>query len=427
MSLLDEAAPEARAAPEPLRRNRDFLLLWSGAGLSALGLRASVVAYPLLMIFFGNSPTGAGVVGFAALLPQLVVQLPAGALIDRWDRRRLLVLCDLAGLLAMAGVTAMLLAGRLWLPVVAAAAFVDGTAGLCYRLAERAAISHVVHPSQLNSALGQNEARGQAAGLLGQPAGSGLFQFGRWLPFAFTAVTHLVALCTLLLIRRDLQGERTAPAASLRAEVGEGLRWVWGQRFMRVAVGLLAGSNLLFQILTLTFALVVKENHGSPFQIGMIGLVAGAGGIAGALAGSRAAGRASPRAVLAGALALWAVLMAPVAFVSHPYVLGALLGGMSFAGALMNVVAGVHQVRITPAALQGRVTSVFALLGSGIASAGALAGGVLLASFGTHRTALAIAAAMGLLALVSLVSPALRETAGDAGPSVPDMARSEEI
>lgn len=113
MSLLDEAAPEARAAPGPLRRNRDFLLLWTGAGLSALGLRASVVAYPLLMIFFGDSPTGAGVVGFAALLPQLVVQLPAGALIDRWDRRRLLVLCDLAGLIAMAGVTAMLLAGRL--------------------------------------------------------------------------------------------------------------------------------------------------------------------------------------------------------------------------------------------------------------------------------------------------------------------------
>ncbi|MEV5280509.1 MFS transporter [Streptomyces sp. NPDC051994] len=426
MSLLDEAAPEARAAPGPLRRNRDFLLLWTGAGLSALGLRASVVAYPLLMIFFGDSPTGAGVVGFAALLPQLVVQLPAGALIDRWDRRRLLVLCDLAGLIAMAGVTAMLLAGRLWLPVVAAAAFVDGTAGLFYRLGERAAISHVVHPAQLNAALGQNEARGQAAGLLGQPAGSGLFQFGRWLPFAFTAVTHLVALCTLLLIRRDLQGERSAPASSLRTEVGEGLRWVWGRRFMRAAVGLLAGSNLLFQILTLTLALVIKENGGSPVQIGMIGLVAGVGGIAGALAGSRAAGRAAPRAVLAGALTLWAALMAPVAFVSNPYVLGALLGGMSFAGALMNVVAGVHQVRITPEALQGRVTSVFALLGSGMASAGALAGGVLLASFGTHRTALAIAAAMGLLALVSLVSPALRESA-DAGPVVPDMARSEEI
>ncbi|WP_063753453.1 MFS transporter [Streptomyces sp. NRRL S-87] len=428
MSLLDEP-PTAVAAPPPLRRNRDFLLLWTGAGLSALGLRASVAAYPLLMIFFGGGPAGAGVVGFAALLPQLVVQLPAGALIDRWDRRRLLVLCDVAGLSAMAAVTAMLLAGRLWLPLVAAAAFVDGTAGLCYRLAERAAIAHVVHPAHLTAALGQNEARGQAAGLLGQPAGSGLFQFGRWLPFAFTALTHLVALVTLLLIRRDLQGERAAPGTSLRSDVAEGLRWVWRQRFMRVAVVLLSGSNLLFQVLTLTLALAVQEDGGSPWAIGMIGLVAGVGGIAGALAGSRAAGRLAPRTVLTGALALWAVLMAPVALTSDPVVLGALLGGMSFAGALMNVVAGVHQVRITPEPLQGRVTSVFALLGSGTASAGALAGGFLLAAVGTYRTALGIAAGMGLLALAALVSPALRldPDPEPLAPEIADTARTEEI
>lgn len=315
-------------------------------------------------------------------------------------------------------------------PLVAAAAFVDGTAGLFYRLAERAAISHVVHPSHLTAALGQNEARGQAAGLLGQPAASGLIQFGRWLPFAFTALTHLLALVTLLLLRRPLQGERVATATTLRTDVAEGLRWVWRQRFMRTAVVLLAGSNLLFQILTLTLALVVKEDGGSPLAIGMIGLVAGVGGVSGALAGSRAAGRAAPRAVLAGALTLWAALMAPVAFGSDPVVLGALLGGMSFAGALMNVVAGVHQIKITPEPLQGRVTSVFALVGSGTASAGALAGGFLLAVFGTYGTALGIAAGMGLLALVALVSPALRLVDADAEPATPektDTARSEEI
>ncbi|MFG2113820.1 MFS transporter [Streptomyces sp. NPDC048718] len=434
MTLLDKprSEPEPEQAPEPLRRNRDFRLLWTGAGLSALGLRASVAAYPLLMIFFGNSPAGAGVVGFAALLPQLVVQLPAGALIDRWDRRRLLILCDVAGLLAMAAVTAMLLAGRLWLPLVAAAAFVDGAAGLFYRLAERAAISHVVHPAHLTAALGQNEARGQAAGLLGQPAASGLFQFGRWLPFAFTALTHLMALVTLLMIRRPLQGERSPSATSLRSDVAEGLRWVVRQRFMRTAVVLLAGSNLLFQILMLTFALVVKQDDGSPLSIGLIGLVAGLGGVAGALTGSKAAGRAAPRAVLAGSLTLWAVLMAPVAFVSDPVALGALLGGMSFAGALMNVVAGVHQIKITPERLQGRVTSVFALVGSGTASAGALVGGFLLALFGTYATALGIAGGMGLLALVALVSPALRAVPGEAEaeadlPENTDTAHSEEI
>lgn len=412
MSLLDKPVQEPQPAPPPLRRNRDFLLLWTGAGVSLLGLRASVAAYPMLMIFYEGSAAGAGMVAFAALLPQLVVQLPAGAMIDRWDRRRLLICCDVAGLLAMAAVAGSLAAGRLWLPLVMTAAFVDGTAGLFYRLAERAAVSHVVHPTHLSSALGQNEARGQAAGLLGQPAGAGLFTFGRWTPFAFAAVTHVVALWTLLLIRKPLQGERSAPAGSLRAEMAEGIGWVWRQRFMRAAVGLIAGSNLIFQVLPLTLALIVKENGGSAMTFGLIGLVAGLGGVAGALAGSRAAGRARPSVVLAGSLSVWAALMAPVAFTTDPYVLGALLAGMSFAGALMNVVAGVHQVRITPEPMQGRVTSVFALLGSGMASAGALAGGVLLTAFGTDSAALGAAAAMGLLALVAVVAPALRDPAG---------------
>ncbi len=130
MSLLDESAPDAvRATEIPLRRNRDFLLLWIGAGVSMLGLRASVVAYPLLMLWYGNSPIGAGLVGFAVLLPQLVVQLPAGALVDRWDRRRLLIGCDIAGLLAMGAVVVMLAAGRLWLPALMVAAFIDGSRG----------------------------------------------------------------------------------------------------------------------------------------------------------------------------------------------------------------------------------------------------------------------------------------------------------
>ncbi|MFF0161144.1 MFS transporter [Streptomyces sp. NPDC005263] len=422
MSLLDKPVQEPQSAPGPLRRNRDFLLLWTGAGISLLGLRASVAAYPMLMIFYESSPAGAGMVAFAALLPQLVVQLPAGALIDRWDRRRLLIVCDLAGLLAMAAVAGSLAAGRLWLPLVMAAAFVDGTAGLFYRLAERAAVSHVVHPAHLSSALGQNEARGQAAGLIGQPAGAALFSFGRWMPFAFTAVTHLVALGTLLLIRKPLQGERTTPTGSLRTEVADGVRWVWRQRFMRTAVGLIAGSNLLFQVLALTLALIVKEDGGSEMTVGLIFLVAGLGGVAGALAGSRAAGRARPAVVLAGSLTVWAALMLPVALTSDPYLLGSLLAGMSFAGALMNVVAGVHQVRITPEPMQGRVTSVFALLGSGMASAGALAGGGLLAAFGTQRTALGAAVAMGLLALVAVTAPALRDPAGQVR-----MPRSEEI
>ncbi|MEU7145888.1 MFS transporter [Nocardia sp. NPDC046473] len=412
MSLLDESAPGGvRAETVPLRRNRDFLLLWTGAGVSMLGLRASVVAYPLLMLWYGNSPMGAGLVGFAALLPQLVVQLPAGALVDRWDRRRLLIGSDLAGLLAMAVVVAMLASGNLWLPVLMVAAFVDGSAALCYRLGERAAISHIVPNDQLPQAMGQNEARGQAAGLLGQPTGSGLFTLGSWVPFGFTAMAHLLALVTLLFIRKDLQGPRTASARNVRTEVLEGMRWVWRQRFLRAAFGLIAASNLLFQVLVLTLSLTVKEHGGSALSVGLIGLVGGLGGIAGALAGARVVGRVRLFTVIAGALIVWTALMTPVALTSQPLALGLLMAGMGFAGALMNVVVGVRQLGATPGGLQGRVSSVFALVSSGTASAGAFVGGLLLSSFGTRTTALTIAAAMGLLALIAVVSPTLHDDA----------------
>jgi MFS family permease len=167
LSVLEEKA--GAAGPPPLRKNRAFLLLWMGAGLSMLGARVSAVAYPLLLIFDGGSVAAAGLVGFAALLPALVLQLPAGVLVDRWDRRRTMIWCDVAGLIAMTSVAVALIADRLWLPHLMAAAFIEGSAVILYRLAERASIGNVVHPSHLMTAYSRNEARGRAAGLLGQP------------------------------------------------------------------------------------------------------------------------------------------------------------------------------------------------------------------------------------------------------------------
>jgi MFS family permease len=415
MSLTEEhregGGAQPGTAPPPLRKNRDFLLLWTGAGLSLFGTRASTVAYPLLMIWYSGSPTGAGLVGFAALLPQLLLQLPAGALVDRLDRRRLMILCDLAGLTAMGSVAAALIGGHLWLPHLMAAAFVEGSAAIFYRLAERAAVRNLVHPDHLTVALTRNEARGQGAGLLGQLSGSSLYVMARWLPFLVTAVSHLTALVTLLLIRKKFQSERPQASSDLRREIGEGLAWVWRQRFMRAAVGLIAGSNILFQVLSLALVLIIKENGGSPATIGIIGAVSGVGGILGALTGSWFLKRLSPGAIVTGALAVWALLMTPVALLDRPLLIGALFAGMSFAGALLNVAAGVYQVKITPDEMQGRVTSVFALIGSGMNSAGALVGGLLLAAFGTTPTVTGVAVAMTAMALVAVLSPVIR-TAG---------------
>jgi MFS family permease len=70
----------------PLRRNREFRLLWGGQTLSELGSQLSLVAYPLLVLAVTGSPAKAGVVGFAKTVPYAVLALPAGALADRVNR-----------------------------------------------------------------------------------------------------------------------------------------------------------------------------------------------------------------------------------------------------------------------------------------------------------------------------------------------------
>jgi MFS family permease len=410
VTLLDQAeVPEETEKPPPLRRNKNFLLLWSGAGLSQFGVRAAVSAYPLLMLWYTGSPADAGLVGSAALLPQLLLLLPAGALVDRWDRRWLMVVCDAVGLVSMGSLAAALWFGVLSVPHVMAAAFLEGGAVIFYKLAERAAVRHVVHPDHLSAALSQNEARGQAAGLLGQPSAAVLFQAFRWLPFGVAAFTHFFALVTLLLIPKSFQDERDDEAGgSVWAEIGEGIAWVWRQRFMRAAIVIVGGSNLLFQILNLALVLIVKEGGYPPSYMAVIGIIEGVGGVLGALTASWFMKRLPLPAILIGALLGWAGLIAGIALTGQPVVLGALCAGTSWAGALLNVAAGVHQVRVTPDEMQGRAMSVFGLVGSGMNSLGALAGGLLLAAAGTYRSVLGVAAAMAVLALVALATPAVR-------------------
>ena len=90
----------------PLRRNRDFILLWSGQVVSTLGSEVSGLAFPLLVLSLTGSPAQAGIVGFARGLPYLLVYLPAGALVDRWNRKHVMLAADAGRALAIGSVAA---------------------------------------------------------------------------------------------------------------------------------------------------------------------------------------------------------------------------------------------------------------------------------------------------------------------------------
>ncbi|MGW2846139.1 MFS transporter [Streptomyces sp. NPDC001274] len=397
------------APPVPLRRNRDYRLLWGGAGLSLLSGRATAVAYPLAVLWATGSPGDAGLVGTALLLPQLVVQLPGGALVDRWDRRRVMLATGLGQAVVAGAVAALLLSGQILLWALLAAAFAEGTLGVLFQLAERAAVPAVVPPEQIGAAMTGNEARTRGAAIAGQPLGSGLVTLGSALPFVAAAAGQLAAVACLFGVRGRLQQDRApAPRTALAAEVRAGLVWMWRQRFLRAVMAAVAVSNILFQGLNLAVMSGIQSAGGTEFQVGAVLSLSGAGGLVGALSGGRWTERLSMRALVIGGLAVWALLMVPVAVLRDPYALGAIFALSGYVGGVFNVAGSVYLVRIAPDEMRGRANSLAMLVGGGAMAVGPVAAGFALEGLGPTRTILGLSLAMALTALAALVSPALR-------------------
>ncbi|MEV0456316.1 MFS transporter [Catellatospora methionotrophica] len=397
--------PEQRPKPPGLWRNRDFILLWTGAGMAFLGGRVSAIAYTLLVFWSTGSATAAGLVGFAALLPNLLVQLPAGALVDQWDRRKTMIICDVGRIVAVGGVFAAVLLGYVWVPLIMAAAFVEASLGVFYRLSERAAVRNVVDETQLGAAMAGNEARGQAAGLIGQPVGTLFYALTRWMPFGFSAIAYLISLTTLLFIRKDLRvplDEQGAPPRIL-ARVREGFAFVWEQVYLRRALSLIAASNILFQVLNLALIIIVKDIGGSPAIIGFVLAVNGIGGMLGALSSNFFMKLIGIRRIIIFVNISWAVLMPLIAFADNAVVLAAIYTAIVYGAGVSNVAGMVYQVKTTPNRMQGRVGSISMLLASGTNSIGALVAGFALDGFGTVPAVLGVAAVMALLAFLSVL------------------------
>jgi predicted MFS family arabinose efflux permease len=378
------------------------MLLWSGLVVSVLGSRIGSVAYPLLVLAMTDSPAAAGAVGFAATLPYLLLQLPAGLLVDRANRRRLMLACDAGRVVALASLVAALATGRTTLVHVALVAFIEGSLFTVFNLAQSAAVRHVVPPVQLPSALAQNEARERGALFAGSPIGGFLFDLGRAVPFVVDALGYVVSFVAVLLIRKEFQGERTPRRHRVLADLAEGIGWLWRQPFLRATAVLVAGSNFLFAALVLVLIVAAREQGASGTMIGVMLAGAGVGGLLGALAAPVIQKRIPAKTIVIGANWLWTLLLPPMALVSTtPLALGALFAGMAFVGPAWNVVVGAYQLTITPEPLLGRVTSAETLLAYGAIPLGSLAAGLLLDAVGARGTILLLSAWMLLLAVMA--------------------------
>ncbi|GGP00186.1 MFS transporter [Wenjunlia tyrosinilytica] len=403
------ASTETAATERPsLWRNRDFLVMWGGQIVSTLGARSSTTTLPLLVLALTNSPADAGMVGAATTLPYLITQLLAGTLVDRWNRKTIMVVSELLAGLAIVSLPIAYWLGSLTVPHIAVAAFVQGTCAVFFGLAEQAALPRVVPMSLLPSAISQNEAKNRGSALAGPPLGGLLFGVHRVLPFLADAVSSLMAAVGLLFIGRELQGERTTALRPFWREATEGLRWIWCKPFIRAAVLLIASSNLVFQAISLILIVLAQDMGASSSEIGLMFGIYGGGGLLGALAAGRLHSLFPPTTVIIGANWVWAALLPLFAIAPDPLLLGVVGGLTAFIGPIWNAVMFTYQAALVPNEMLGRVGSAVGTITAGVMPLASLGAGYLLSTIGAKGAVVVLTAIMLGTASAGTASAAVR-------------------
>lgn len=391
-----------------LRHNRDFRALWIGEALSTLGSQMSLVAFPLLVLATTHSPARAGLVGFANQVPVLALYLPAGVLVDRHDRRAIMVWSSAVGAVALASVPVALSLGALPFGQILAVAFVAGARQVLYTVAEQGALPLVVDPSQLSEAVTGNQARTEAAMLGGPALGGLLFGLARAVPFAVDAVSYLVAAVGAQLVRAPLQEPRAGAPGGARAEIAEGVRWLWSQPFLRASALAVAAANFTIAGGELVLLIRARQHGASSAAVGvMLGMI-GLGGLLGALAANRIRRRLSPTVIVVGMFWVETALLAPLALTYNPYLMGAAMAVAAVGSPAWNAVVVGARLRLTPDHLRGRVISAARLISGSLIALGPLVAGLLAQGVGTTAVLLGFAGWQLGLSVLATVTRSLR-------------------
>ncbi len=395
-------------SPTSLWGNRDFLLLWSGQIVSAVGSQVSLLAFPWLILAVTGSPAQAGLIAAIRLLPYMLFGLPAGALIDRWNRKRVMIFCDAGRALALGSIPIAFAFGVLTSVQLYLVSFIEGTLFIFFGLAEAAALPRVVSKEQLSAATAQNEFVYSVSGLLGPSFSGILYSIGNAIPFLADAVSYLVSVCSLLFIKTQFQEERTTTSRKLWTEILEGLNWLWHSTVIRFLAVLVSGLNLCGIGYSLIVLVIAQQEHASKLTTGLILACGGIGSILGALIAGPLARRFRVGQIMIIASWLLALTWLPFAFAPNPAVLGLVVATAFIIVPIHASVQYGYRLASIPDKLQGRVNSIYRIILFGSESVGLLLTGVLLQAFGPILTVLVLFVPQVVLATAATLHRQLR-------------------
>ena len=394
--------------PTPLWRNRDFMLLWSGQLVSSVGSRVSLLAFPLLILAITHSPAQAGLIAALRGIPYALFVLPAGALIDRWDRKRVMILCDSGRALALGSIPLALIFGHLTIVQLYIVSLVEGTLFTFFNLAETACLPRVVSKEQLSTAVAQSMVIDSTSGLLGPSLGGALYSIGRAIPFLTDAISYAASVLSLFFIKTKFQEERNPAPIRLWADIREGLSWLWHQPLIRFIALLTGGITMPVIGYALILIVLAQGQHASSFAIGLIFACGGIGSIVGSLLVTPLEKRFSFPQLMIGSTWVWALTWLLFAIAPNPFILGVVTSLSFIIVPIYTSVQFGYRLALIPDHLQGRVNSVFRLIAVGGEPIGLVVTGVLLQAIGPFSTVLVLFVPQLILSIAATFNKHLR-------------------
>ena len=369
-----------------------FAKLWSASTASALGSGLATIAAPLYVAAHTRSPLIVSATSGVAWLPWLLFALPGGVLVDRVDRRRLMIAIDWARVAAMGVLATALLAGWASIALLDGVLFVINTGEVVFRSASQAMIPSVVPRARLERAngwlVGGTTMMQQ---MIAGPLGGFLFALAAFLPFLVNAGTYAASAALVGLVAgtyRASRGQAEGDQGSwrlrqARAELAEGFRWLARQRVLRTMTVLIGLLNLTLTAATAVLVLLAKERlHLGAVGYGTLFTCEAAGALLGSACGDWLIRRVTATWTIRIGLLVEAGLHLVLATSRSAFFVGAMLFAFGVHAALWTIVANSLRQRLTPPDMLGRVASTSLFIAAGGNCVGAMLGGVVAANFG---------------------------------------------
>ena len=384
------------------RLGSSFDKLSVAAGVSNVGDGIVAAALPLLVASVTRDPVSVAAATLASRLPWFLFALISGALVDRMDRRRLMVITDLLRALGVGALAWGISMGNVGLVHIYLVAFGLGLAETFFDTAAEALTPALVSPDDLPAANGRLQGLEWVSGsFVGPPVGAALFAVAASVPFFVDAASFVVAALLVALIPGVFRSTRSE-VTTLRTDVLSGLRWLWRQRVVRT-LALMAGTTNFFTFGIVSIFVLYAQDilEVSDTVYGLLLASLGVGGLLGAVLGPRMVKRIGSGNTLRLSVAIQTIALTVFALTSNGWIAGFSMAVFGSQITSWNVVAVSLRQELTPDETRGRVAGASRMLTWGSMPLGALFGGAVASTISLRAPFFAATAAFIAMLLLT--------------------------